>query len=308
MKRSGALALAFALLAGSLGATGVEPRPEPRPVPRPELRPDLGLGSNATASRVPTQPVTVSEAIPRPQLRPVAPVAEAAFQGDPDAGMLESPAREDVTRFATAAVFPLVDLENAPRPQLRSEAFVQQVLFGRAKRRRGSVCGDIDIQGEKVGAVPGKLPGCGAKDAVRVTSVAGVQLSQSSVMTCDTAKSLRRWVERDVETAFGRGNRVVSLRVAAHYSCRTRNNRPGAKISEHGKGKAIDISGFGLEDGQMVTVLRGWQDRKTKKVLKRIWKAACGPFGTVLGPEADIYHRDHFHLDTARHRGGAYCR
>jgi hypothetical protein len=127
-------------------------------------------------------------------------------------------------------------------------------------------------------------------------------------MHCDLAKSLNRWVSKDVEKAFGRGNKVVSLRVAAHYACRSRNNRPGARISEHGKARAIDISGFTLEDGQTVTVLEGWKKRQTRKKLRKIWKAACGPFGTVLGPDADRYHQDHFHLDMARHRGGAYCR
>ena len=183
---------------------------------------------------------------------------------------------------------------------------LEPVLFGKRKRRKASICGDIDIQGEEVGAVPGRLQGCGAQDAVRVRAVAGVSLSQQSVMTCDTAHALKHWVEKGVQSAFRKD--VVGLRVAAHYACRTRNNRPGAKISEHGRGKAIDISGFILKNGDVVTVLEGWKKRKTRKRLEKIWKSACGPFGTVLGPRADRYHRDHFHLDTARHRGGPYCR
>ncbi|NIZ14850.1 extensin family protein, partial [Phaeobacter sp. HF9A] len=203
-----------------------------------------------------------------------------------------------------AGIAPLATL----RPAMRSPEFVQQVLFGRAKRRRGSVCGDLDIQGEEAGDIAGTLQGCGARDAVRVRSVSGVALSTPALMTCDTAKALNSWVSRDVEKAFGRANRVVRLRVAAHYSCRTRNNRPGAKISEHGRGRAIDISGFTLADGTLITVLKGWQSKSTRGPLRRLWKSACGPFRTVLGPEADSYHRDHFHLDTARHRSGRYCR
>ncbi len=181
-----------------------------------------------------------------------------------------------------------------------------EVLFKRRKLRKTSVCDDVDIQGERVGAVAAKLPGCGAQEAVRVRSVVGVTLSQPSIMTCDTAKALRRWVENGVQPAFR--NRVVGLRVAAHYSCRTRNNRPGAKISEHGRGKAIDISGFQMKNGETVTVLQGWKKGSSRRRLEKVWKAACGPFGTVLGPRADRYHQDHFHLDTARHRGGNYCR
>jgi len=42
--------------------------------------------------------------------------------------------------------------------------------------------------------------------------------------------------------------------------------------------------------------------------LKRIHTEACGIFGTVLGPEANDAHRDHFHVDTAKRRYKAYCR
>lgn len=219
--------------------------------------------------------------------------------------------RPDVPVILASAAVP-VDLIIAPRPRLRSPEAVEQVLFGRAKKRRaqrkGAVCGDRDIQGSEVGYVPGRIAGCGITDAVKITSVAGVSLSQPATLSCETAQSLRKWVEDDVQTAFGRNKKVTQLRVAAHYACRTRNNRSGAKLSEHGKGRAIDISGFVLENGQTVTVLNGWRDRKSKKALQSMWKGACGPFGTVLGPNSDRYHQDHFHLDTAKHRGGSYCR
>lgn len=41
--------------------------------------------------------------------------------------------------------------------------------------------------------------------------------------------------------------------------------------------------------------------------LKRLHKGACGVFGTVLGPEANEAHRDHFHFDLAARRRNAYC-
>ena len=193
-----------------------------------------------------------------------------------------------------------------------NDAAITPVLFGlgkNKKRNRGHVCGNRQIQGTPAADIPPKLRGCGLTGGVRVTSIAGVKLSQASIMNCETAEALHKWVDRDVIKAFGRGKKqVVELRVAAHYSCRTRNNRPGAKISEHGRGKAIDISGFRLANGDMVTVLKGWEQRRTRKALRKMWRGACGPFGTVLGPNSDRYHRDHFHFDTARHRGGSYCR
>lgn len=144
---------------------------------------------------------------------------------------------------------------------------------------------------------------------MRVMSVAGVPLSQPAILNCRTAETLKDWVEDDVTKAIGRfGGGISRIEVAAHYSCRTRNSRPGAKISEHGKGNAIDIRGFRLKNGDTMTVLEGWGRGREGRILRKIHSSACGPFGTVLGPKADRYHQDHFHLDTARHRGGAYCR
>lgn len=41
--------------------------------------------------------------------------------------------------------------------------------------------------------------------------------------------------------------------------------------------------------------------------LREIHEAACGTFGTVLGPEANEAHRDHFHLDMAKRRYKSFC-
>ncbi|MEM9125824.1 MAG: extensin family protein, partial [Pseudomonadota bacterium] len=169
-------------------------------------------------------------------------------------------------------------------------------------------CGDIAIQGKTVGRVSSKTQACGIKDAVQITSVSGVTLSRPATMDCGTALALNQWVDKSVKPTFKRRGPVVQLQVAAHYVCRTRNNRKGAKISEHGKGRAIDISGFVMADGEVVTVLDGWRKNPSRKQLMKVWRGACGPFGTVLGPNSDRYHRNHFHLDTARYRSGSYCR
>lgn len=175
--------------------------------------------------------------------------------------------------------------------------------------KKGAVCGDLAIQGEVVGRVPGRIRGCGVDNAVRIRSVSGVALSQHSVMDCVTAQALKSWIDKGVKPAVGKkGGGVTRLRVAAHYACRTRNNRKGGRISEHGKGRAIDISAIFLRDGSEISVLKHWGSGRKGRILKKLHRAACGPFGTVLGPNSDRYHRDHFHFDTARYRGGSYCR
>lgn len=46
-----------------------------------------------------------------------------------------------------------------------------------------------------------------------------------------------------------------------------------------------------------------------RRFLERIHKSACGPFATVLGPDANEDHRDHLHLDLAQRRNDStYCR
>jgi len=178
-----------------------------------------------------------------------------------------------------------------------------------ARGLQGSVCGNPAIRGEQISRIPGKINGCGLDNGVKVTEVSGVALTQHARIDCNTAKALNTWVENGVKPAVGkRGGGVKSLKVVAHYACRTRNNKKGARISEHGRGRAVDIAAINLNDGSQMTVLNGWRSAKNGPALKRMHKAACGPFGTVLGPNADRYHQDHFHFDTARYRSGPYCR
>jgi hypothetical protein len=44
-----------------------------------------------------------------------------------------------------------------------------------------------------------------------------------------------------------------------------------------------------------------------RQFLRQIHAEACGTFGTVLGPEANEAHRNHFHVDMAKRRHRSYC-
>ncbi len=224
-------------------------------------------------------------------------------------------ARIDVFPVALPSFAPAKSL----RPVLRPRAMLRKKTANNAPSinasvfstfsKIGRICRDRDLQGVVVGQVPAKLRGCGVDNAVKLYSVSGVKLSAPVVVECGTAKSLKSWVEGGLAKAVGRtGGGVAKLQVAAGYSCRTRNSRPGAKISEHGKGRAIDISAIHLENGDRISVLKDWGHGKKGRMLKKMHNSACGPFGTVLGPDSDRYHKDHFHFDIAQHRGGPYCR
>lgn len=199
----------------------------------------------------------------------------------------------------------LLGLRKSDRPAQRPKK-TQKAM--QTRNLSGSVCGDPSIRGVEIPPIRGRGQ-CGVQKAVRISSVAGVGLSQRPTIDCSTAKALKTWVDRGLKPAVGKtGGGVRSLLVVAHYACRNRNSAKTGKLSEHAKGRAIDIAAINLNNGGRITVLDGWNRKGEGAILRKAHRAACGPFGTVLGPESNRFHRDHFHFDTARYRSGPYCR
>ncbi len=176
-------------------------------------------------------------------------------------------------------------------------------------RPTAPLCGVPGLVGERRPTFTGNIGGCGIDAPVLVRQVQSVRLSRPALLHCDAARALNDFASGTLRRAVdGRFGGVVEMNVAAHYACRTRNNRAGAKLSEHAKGRAIDISAFTFADGTKMTLLDDWGKGVKGAMLRKIWDGACGDFGTVLGPDADRFHQDHFHLDVAAYRGGSYCR
>ncbi|MCH2078333.1 MAG: extensin family protein [Rhodobacteraceae bacterium] len=150
---------------------------------------------------------------------------------------------------------------------------------------------------------------CGFNDAVRVYAVGGVALNPPARMQCRTARITSAWMSEAVLPTFRDARRDLdSMRVAADYSCRTRNSRRGARISEHAKGTAIDISAFRMADGETLTVLGDWRNNNGG-FMKRVFRASCRIWHTSIGPDGDRFHQDHFHFDATRDRGpNTWCR
>ena len=71
---------------------------------------------------------------------------------------------------------------------------------------------------------------------------------------------------------------------------------------------SIDIAAFVLEDGARVTVLGDWNgDAADAAFLRTVRDGACPLFATVLSPDYNDAHRDHFHFDQAGRYSGV-CR
>lgn len=284
---------ALALWAALATTVGAAPMAESlRPVPR----------SHSARAEV----VEAALVVPAPRLQPMP-------RPDPAPAPEVARAFHTPVLLAPSAFAPVASLRPANRPSARL-AQVENIVYRTQPvpeatiGRTGAICGDPAILGKTIPPIADKLTGCGLTDGVSVVSVAGVALTQPAAIDCPTAKALKTWVETGVEPAIGRkGGGVAELQIAASYSCRGRNNQKGAKVSEHGRGRAVDISALILADGTSVAVLTGWGSKGYGKTLASAREAACGPFNTVLGPGSDRFHADHFHLDTARGRS-AYCR
>lgn len=171
------------------------------------------------------------------------------------------------------------------------------------------VCADPRIVGRRRPAVLGHIAGCMIPEPVEVTRISGIRMSRPATLDCRTARTFANWLTgvADLAARNRMGSRIARVWIMGSYSCRTRNNRPGARLSEHSAGRAVDVGGFTLANGQNVQVLKHWGKGQHGEVLREAWKKACGSFTTVLGPNADRHHKDHLHLDTANRRN-SYCR
>lgn len=130
--------------------------------------------------------------------------------------------------------------------------------------------------------------------------------------TCAVNAGLALWLRHGVQPAAREilGSRVVAIEHLGTHNCRRIGGGEKGAWSEHATGNAIDIAAFVLADGRRIRVLTGWKkDVPTAAFLRRARDSACDVFGTVLSPDYNAAHADHFHLDQAGSgRGWRACR
>jgi len=152
---------------------------------------------------------------------------------------------------------------------------------------------------------------CGMEKPLKVSAFAngGVGLTSSATLSCPVVATTDKWLAEVVQPAAQNvlGAQVIEIR-AGSYSCRAMNNGTGtSRTSEHAYGNAVDVFSFRLNDGRNVTVKDGWRGSpEEQNFLREIFVGACEHFSTVLGPGADMFHYDHFHIDLARHSKGRH--
>jgi hypothetical protein len=126
--------------------------------------------------------------------------------------------------------------------------------------------------------------------------------------TCPLYAGLAMWLRHGVQPAAEQtlGSRVARIEHFGTNSCRRIGGADAQGWSEHATGNAIDIAAFDLEDGRRITVWRDWPNGEDRAAfLRSARESACTMFGTVLSPDYNAAHADHFHLDQAERR---FCR
>jgi hypothetical protein len=155
-----------------------------------------------------------------------------------------------------------------------------------------------------------KGPGaCGGADMVSLEAVklgggAPVTISPPAELRCEMATQMAKWIRDEAAPVFA-PSRLTGILNYDSYECRGRNRVAGAKVSEHGKGNALDIRAFVLAGNKTVSPV----DYRVPHELRENLKAsACKFFTTILGPGSDGYHEQHIHFDIAeRHNGYRIC-
>lgn len=183
-----------------------------------------------------------------------------------------------------------------------------------APRPEDSRClADLGASGARFNPVPDTYaaPGCNKLGAVQLMALAGdrapLSIANIGPVQCEVAKAFGDWARFGVDRAARQilGSPVAKIETMGSYACR--NIAGTERRSAHARAEAIDVSAFVLADGRRIVVKRDWEgsDAASREFLRVVHKSACKRFGTVLGPQYNAAHQDHFHLEGV---GAKFCR
>ena len=140
------------------------------------------------------------------------------------------------------------------------------------------------------------IPKAGGATAIRFRPA-------SLATSCPVVTGLALWEWQVLQPAARKhfGKSVASIGHFGSYSCRRMYGASDSAWSEHATADAIDIASFTLEGGKEISVLDDWNDGNAQEqaFLREVRDGACDLFATVLSPDYNAAHANHFHLDQA---------
>ncbi|ANU07382.1 extensin family protein [Paraurantiacibacter namhicola] len=155
--------------------------------------------------------------------------------------------------------------------------------------------------------------GCSTVNSVSLDRLPGdfspIAVSSLGPVVCEEATAFAKWARFGVDRAARQhlGTGVARIETMGSYSCR--NVAGTGRRSAHATAQAIDVSGFVLADGRRISVAGDWDSGTAaeRAFLRTVHRSACKRFGTVLGPDYNAAHRDHFHVEKIG-GGRTFCR
>lgn len=149
---------------------------------------------------------------------------------------------------------------------------------------------------------------CQVRGALRFTGGMAPLRPSDVSLTCKEALAVSIWERQVVQPAAFEvlGEAVTAIDNYGSYACRRIYGQAEGPVSEHASANALDIAGFKLANGEVISVLKDWNDPGPKgRFLHRVRDGGCRVFVTVLSPDYNAQHANHFHLDMG---GSPLCR
>jgi hypothetical protein len=144
---------------------------------------------------------------------------------------------------------------------------------------------------------------CPLSNVVRVTSTA-IDFNSPFTLSCPL---LVRWLMFEQQAlqplaVKHQGSPVAKVEHFGTFACRNVYGRATGRRSQHSTASAFDVAEFAFDNGEVANVLNDWDaedDPVNSAFLHEVHDAACKYFGTVLGPDYNQPHANHFHVDTS---------
>jgi len=208
-------------------------------------------------------------------------------------------------RYAPDRYDPFAPLDIAAPPSFLTEWKLRALKGDSAACFAALGTADLDYQ-----LIPDRETGegCGFEDAARLRRSTVPWGAAGLPMSCPMIAALALWERHDLQPAAQRllGARVARVTHFGSYACRNVNNSASGRRSQHARGNALDVAGFVLEDGREISVVEDWDDGGARGAfLGEAHSSACSRFASVLGPDYNAAHANHFHLDMG---GFGLCR
>lgn len=150
-------------------------------------------------------------------------------------------------------------------------------------------------------------PNCPLTNVVRLNA-SGVNFNRGFVATCPLALAWLMFEYHYLQPAARSflGSPLARVEHYGSFACRNIYGRENGRRSAHASAAALDVAAFVLEDGRRLSVLDDWRDKGDEGTfLREIHQGACKAFSSVLGPDYNAAHANHFHLSM---KGFSLCR